>query len=158
MEEKCGLLHRNYSHTLYIQLYLRTTFCWDPEMLLLLQRDMLVCLFPNLRNCQLEPDGELVPPLPQRTNVCKTLRHCRTIPSFFFYKPPSNLAILLFFRLSFQYQKREVQRLLQSWFRTTCIVFSQKIFRLAIPAFFRFRCYWTYARITIILYRWRISQ
>ena len=42
-------------------------------MLLLLQRDMLVCLFPNLRNCQLEPDGELVPPYP---NVQTSVKLC----------------------------------------------------------------------------------
>ena len=34
-------------------------------------------------------------------------------------------------------QEREVQRLLQSWFKTTCIVFIT-IFWLAIPALFRF--------------------
>ena len=109
------------------------------------------CSFPNLRNCQLEPDGNLVPPFPQRTNVCKTLRHCRTIYSFFFYKPPSNVVILLFFRLSFQYQKQEVQRVLQSWFQNNISAGHTSLLQV-------YRCYWTYVGITIVLYGWRISQ
>ena len=54
-------------------------------------------------------------------------------------------------------QEREVQRLLQSWFKTTCIVFYNNISAGHTSLLQVYRCYWTYVAITI-LYRWRISQ
>ena len=71
-------MHRNYSHTLYMPIFLaifETTVCSDPEILLPLHCDVFVYLFPNLRNCQLEPDGKLVPS-PPSPNVQTSVKLC----------------------------------------------------------------------------------
>ena len=54
-------------------------------------------------------------------------------------------------------QEREVRRLQQSWFKTTCIVFYNNISAGHTSLLQVYRCYWTYVAITI-LYRWRMSQ
>ena len=55
----------------------------------------------------------------------------------------------------FRGQEREVQRLLQSWFKTTCIVsFLNNISAGHTSLLQVYRCYWTYVAISI-LYRWR---
>ena len=55
-------------------------------------------------------------------------------------------------------QEREVQRLLQSWFKTTCIIFYNNISAGHTSLLQVYRCYWTYVGITIFIYRWRMSQ
>ena len=55
------------------------------------------------------------------------------------------------------YLEREVQRLLQSWFKATCIVFYNNISAGHTSLLQVYRCFWTYVAITI-LYRWRMSQ
>ena len=53
-------------------------------------------------------------------------------------------------RLSSGKQEREVRRLQQSWFKTTCIVFYNNMSAGHTSLLQVYRCYWTYVAITIL--------
>ena len=71
----------------------------------------------------------------------------------------------IFFKLTadkllvFKWSKtQEVQRLLQSWFKTTNIVFFYNNISAGHTSLLQvYRCYWTYVAITILC-KWRMSQ